>query len=280
MKKLLVSTLLLSVFALSGCALMPLLPSSETPSIPSSETPSSEEPSSSEPSSDPTNEIFEVKFDSKGGSEVQTQYIKYGNKVIRPEDPILESHKFTGWYYLGKSWDFNVDIVKNDITLYATWSYSPNIEPSEPSEPSIPSSEEPEETTVKVWAAAVELPVINSIVAKYNETATEKLAVELLAVSESDAGIDIARDPTHEDAADLFLTTDDYIYNLQSMNIALSIGGEWKTRIQANNSEVSVLGASYNGNVYGFPVTTDSGYFLWYNKAALNEDQADSWQKE
>ena len=89
MKKLLVSTLLLSVFALSGCTLMPSLPSSE-------------DPSSSEPSSDPTNEIFEVKFDSKGGSEVQTQYIKYGNKVIRPEDPILESHKFTGWYYLGE----------------------------------------------------------------------------------------------------------------------------------------------------------------------------------
>ena len=267
MKKLLVSTLLLSVFALSGCTLMPSLPSSE-------------DPSSSEPSSDPTNEIFEVKFDSKGGSEVQTQYIKYGNKVIRPEDPILESHKFTGWYYLGESWDFNVDIVKNDITLYATWSHSPNIEPNEPSEPSSEvssSSEKPIGTKeVTVWAPLDEHTVITSIVDEYNLTADRTFDLTLYNFPENVAGIELLKDPTQEGAADLFLTAEDLIFNLQRNNIVLEIRGNYKTEILDNHHESSVKAAFYDDKLYGFPVTIENGYFLWYNKAALSEYQADS----
>ena len=144
-----------------------------------------------------------------------------------------------------------------------------------------PSSEAPSTggettTTVKVWATQEEHPVINSIVAKYNETATDKLAVELTAVAEGDAGTELVKDPTQEGAPDLFLTADDHIFNLQRNSIALEITGDYKTAVTSANSPVSITGSSYDGKLYGFPVTSDNGYFLWYNKAALTAEQVGS----
>ena len=68
---------------------------------------------------------YTVSFNSNGGSAVTSQIVKDGGKVTRPEDPTLGGHSFDAWYNdmaFNSEWNFNSDVVKEDMTLYAKWS--------------------------------------------------------------------------------------------------------------------------------------------------------------
>ncbi len=67
---------------------------------------------------------YSVAFHSQGGSKVDSQRVKYGEKVEKPNVPTREKHLFAGWYREAKcilAWDFDKDTVTEDITLYAKW---------------------------------------------------------------------------------------------------------------------------------------------------------------
>lgn len=146
--------------------------------------------------------------------------------------------------------------------------------------PTIPAAPEiGAKAPITVWATEKEIPVINSIIDAYNakqEVAANKFVIETVAVAEGDAGTQLAADPEQEGAPALFLTADDHIYNLYSKNILLEITGTYKEIVTKSNSAVSVQGASYGDKLFGFPVTSDNGYFLWYDSAHINADQAKS----
>lgn len=60
------------------------------------------------------------------GSAAQTQRVKKGGKVTRPETPQKESgsyfeYEFCGWYAGGEEWNFEEDRVNGDLTLEAAW---------------------------------------------------------------------------------------------------------------------------------------------------------------
>ena len=65
-----------------------------------------------------------VKFDSMGGSSVADQTVYFGEKINQPEDPTREGYTFDGWYkdiYLKNEWNFDNDVVTDNMTLYASW---------------------------------------------------------------------------------------------------------------------------------------------------------------
>lgn len=65
-----------------------------------------------------------VTFDSLGGSEVSPQRVLDGNPIKRVDSPLLEGFSFQGWYKessYDSIWDFDVDRVYSDLTLYAKW---------------------------------------------------------------------------------------------------------------------------------------------------------------
>ncbi|MDE6660450.1 MAG: leucine-rich repeat protein [Anaeroplasmataceae bacterium] len=65
---------------------------------------------------------YEVTFDSRGGSEIESQKIREGNPIIRPQTPIYEGYYFIGWFKQDDTeWNFSTDRVTEDITLYAGW---------------------------------------------------------------------------------------------------------------------------------------------------------------
>jgi len=127
-------------------------------------------------------------------------------------------------------------------------------------------------TEINIWATAAEETVINNAVKEYNdlhENDTEKFSFKFTAVAEGDAGTTLAKDPGVANSPALFLCADDHIFNLASKDIVLELKGSYKESIVENNSAVSVLGATYDEKIYGYPVTSDNGYFLWYNSAAV-----------
>ena len=70
-------------------------------------------------------EAFVVTFDSCGGSEVASYTdVQPDSLIAAPADPWRTNSTFLGWYRdedLTVTWDFAVDVVSGDITLYARW---------------------------------------------------------------------------------------------------------------------------------------------------------------
>lgn len=66
------------------------------------------------------NNTYTVKFDSSGGSLVDSQKIVEGAKVQEPTDPTRENYTFIDWYLNGVTYDFDTPVTK-DITLLADW---------------------------------------------------------------------------------------------------------------------------------------------------------------
>ena len=58
-------------------------------------------------------------------SDVAELKVQFGEKLIRPEDPVREGYTFEGWYkdiHLTEKWDFEKDTVQGNMSLYAKWS--------------------------------------------------------------------------------------------------------------------------------------------------------------
>lgn len=65
---------------------------------------------------------YTVTFDSNGGSAVEAQTVKFGQKATRPDDPTKEGDEtFTGWYTEDDElYDFSLGVT-TDIALHAVW---------------------------------------------------------------------------------------------------------------------------------------------------------------
>lgn len=136
-------------------------------------------------------------------------------------------------------------------------------------------------TEITIWATAKEEPVVKKIVDAYNAKQSDesaKFKYKFVAVAEKDAGTTLAKDPMVEGAPALVLCADDQVFNLVSKKSVIEIKGSYKENIIANNSDVSVKGASYNGKLYGYPVTSDNGYFLYYNSDEVKAEEAKSFE--
>ena len=80
-----------------------------------------------------TDQTYAVTYNSNGGSGVAaTADVIYGSTIAAPTAPTFSGYTFEGWYKdagLTELWDFSSDTVTNDVTLYAKWlsTYEINI---------------------------------------------------------------------------------------------------------------------------------------------------------
>ena len=63
---------------------------------------------------------YAVIFNVNGGSNVNTQFVKEGEKAINPSVPTKNGYSFSGWFLNGEKYDFNTP-VKENIILIAKW---------------------------------------------------------------------------------------------------------------------------------------------------------------
>lgn len=67
---------------------------------------------------------FTVKFDTDGGSHIDSVKVMHSETVSILENPVKEGYAFTGWYTdrdCTDEWDIATDTVTNSMTLYAGW---------------------------------------------------------------------------------------------------------------------------------------------------------------
>lgn len=68
---------------------------------------------------------FTVKFDTDGGSHIDSVKVMHSETVNVLETPVKEGYTFAGWYTdrdCTDEWDISTDTVTDSMTLYAGWS--------------------------------------------------------------------------------------------------------------------------------------------------------------
>ena len=63
--------------------------------------------------------ICTVSFDSDGAGQIDSITIDENSKITAPTEPTKEIYTFDGWYLNNTKWDFENDVVTEDITLKA-----------------------------------------------------------------------------------------------------------------------------------------------------------------
>ena len=74
------------------------------------------------------NNGYTVTFDSRGGTDVPSQELMYGDLVEEPDPPTREGYTFAGWYSdenCRYQWDMDANQVSQSMTLYAAWEETP-----------------------------------------------------------------------------------------------------------------------------------------------------------
>ena len=88
-------------------------------------------------------------------------------------------------------------------------------------------------------------------------------------VTEADAGSQVVADIAT--APDIFCFAQDQLASLVGVNALAAPYSEIAAEIRANNDSSSVLAATFDGTVYAYPMTSDNGYYLYYDKSIISD---------
>ena len=139
-----------------------------------------------------------------------------------------------------------------------------------PTDPAPAPEVEKEKITLKVWADQGELPLIEQLCEAFAAEHSEKeYSFEYGAVGAVDGKTRYLEDPAA--AADVFLYADDQLVDLVKADALYEVTRNADAIIAANTPG-SINAASYEGTLYGYPMTSDNGYFLYYDKSVFTEE--------
>ena len=131
-----------------------------------------------------------------------------------------------------------------------------------------------ETVSLTVWGSQEEQAVLQGMVDEFIQAHPEtKWDIKLGVVSEADAKTRYLEDPAA--AADVFAFANDQINDLVGAGALYKVTRNAE-EIKSRNSEGSIEGASYDGQLYGYPMTADNGYFLYYDSSVFTEEDVKS----
>ena len=147
---------------------------------------------------------------------------------------------------------------------------SPTVENTKAQAETAVVSGEKEKITLKVWADQGELELTEKLCNEFAAEHPEKeYTFEYGAVGAVDGKARYLEDPAA--AADVFLFADDQLVDLVKADALYEVTRNTDAIIAANTPG-SINAATYDGTLYGYPMTSDNGYFLYYDKSVFTED--------
>ena len=133
------------------------------------------------------------------------------------------------------------------------------------------------EVKLKVWAPADALEVFQQQCDDFVKNFSDrKLKIEVVAQGESDAAANVMNDP--EAAADVFGFISDQASNLYPNAFVMPVRADFAAGLKEVNLEAAMDVVTNDGQVVAFPETGDNGYFIYYNKSLISEEQIKSME--
>ena len=81
-----------------------------------------------------------------------------------------------------------------------------------------------------------------------------------------------------EAGADIYAFAQDQIARLVTAGALEEVAPENQDAVKSQNDEGSVEAATVGGVLYAYPLTSDNGYFLYYDKNQLSDEDVASWE--
>ncbi len=136
------------------------------------------------------------------------------------------------------------------------------------------------EVNLVMWGAEEDQTMLREMCDAFIEANKDKvkLTVEIGVESEQSVKDTILGDV--EGAADIFSFANDQVNELVQAGALMEIPSSYSglKDVKDRNVEGSVKAATVDGKLYAFPRTADNGYFLFYNKSVLSEEDVASWE--
>lgn len=133
------------------------------------------------------------------------------------------------------------------------------------------------EVKLKVWAPSDALSVFqeqcDAFAKNFNDQG-RKISIEVVQQGEADAAANLMTDP--DAAADVFGFVSDHASKLYPGGYVAPVRLQYAQAIQENNLEGALNVAKSDDQLVAFPETGDNGYFIYYNKSLINEEEIKS----
>ena len=129
---------------------------------------------------------------------------------------------------------------------------------------------EKEQITLKVWGSQTDQDLLKELCEAFAaENPDKEWTFDYGVVGEADAQARYLEDPAA--AADVFSYPDDQIITLVQADALYEVTRN-ADAIKSANAPGTINAASYEGVLYGYPMTADNGYYLYYDKSVLTEE--------
>lgn len=145
-------------------------------------------------------------------------------------------------------------------------------EPAATEEPAADTASAPAgDNVIKIWVAEEVVDFTKEQSEKFlSENADYSgFTVSVEPVGEGDAAGNMITDA--EGGADIYGFAQDQLARLVSAGAAMPITADYTSTISSNNDAGSVGAATVGGQIYAFPLTSDNGYFLYYDKSVVSD---------
>ena len=101
-----------------------------------------------------------------------------------------------------------------------------------------------------------------------------KINATIEGVTEADSATLMITDV--ESGADIYCFAQDQLARLVMANALNALGTQASATVKELNDEISVGAATVNGQLYCYPMTSDNGYYMYYDKSVVKEEHLDS----
>ena len=132
---------------------------------------------------------------------------------------------------------------------------------------------------ITVWVAEKAVDLTKKQIDDFNSTNTDgiKINATVEPVSEADAGTNMITDV--EAGGDLFCFAQDQFARLVQAGALAKLGKKAAETVVANNDAGTVAAATSGDTLYAYPLTSDNGYFMYYDKSVIPEEDVGSLEK-
>lgn len=124
---------------------------------------------------------------------------------------------------------------------------------------------------LKLWGSQEDQEMLKEMVESFKAANPDKTyEIEMGVVGEPDARTKYSEDPAA--AADVFAFPNDQILDLVNAGALYEIIAD-REEVEAANVAGAIEAATVGEYLYAYPMTADNGYFLYYDKSVISEEQ-------
>ena len=135
------------------------------------------------------------------------------------------------------------------------------------------------EYEITVWVAEKAVDLTKQQIEDFNNSNEDgiKFVATVEPVSEADAATQMITDV--EAGGDIFCFAQDQFARLVQAGALAKLGTKAAEMVTANNDAGTVAAATSGDTLYAYPLSSDNGYFMYYDKSVIPEEDVDSLEK-